>query len=229
MTVAVMQPYLFPYLGYYQLVYSAHQFVIYDEVNYIKRGYINRNNILVNNKSQRFTVPVLSASQNKKITELNFSSDVSKVLRTMSLAYAKAPYFKEVYPLIESTLQHENRSITAVCKKGLCAVFDYLDIKKNIVTSSELDYERSLSPAQRLVDITRGFDSQHYINSVGGKALYTKQDFKEQGVKLSFLETNQVEYAQPTECFLANLSIIDVLMWCKKSEVRQLLAEYQLT
>ena len=115
MITAVMQPYLFPYLGYFQLINCSDNFIIYDDVNFIKGGYINRNYILSNGEKQRFTVSVPGASQNKKINELCYSGDVKKVLASIHHAYSKAPYFEKVYPLIEKILKRKERSISDVC------------------------------------------------------------------------------------------------------------------
>lgn len=101
MIVGVMQPYLFPYLGYFQLVHHCDKFVFYDDVNYIKGGYVNRNNILCNSKKQLFTLPVEKASSFKKINELSFQRNPKKIIRTIEQAYSKSTYFDEVMPLVD--------------------------------------------------------------------------------------------------------------------------------
>ena len=108
MKIAIMQPYFFPYLGYWQLMNIVDKFVIYDDVNYIKRGWINRNRILVEGKPFYIHVPVMKASQNKIINEMEVFVDSSlrkKELKTIELAYKKAPFFDSVYPLIKGKRQ----------------------------------------------------------------------------------------------------------------------------
>lgn len=224
--IAVMQPYIFPYLGYYQLVNISDTFILYDDVNFIKGGYINRNNILVDRAAQRFTLPVPGASSNKKICELSFSPDTKKILKTISQAYSKAPFYSDVYPLIETVLQKEERRISSVCQEGIKSVFDYLGIDKKIIKSTDLTYDRGASPADRLIEMTKSFDDSVYVNSIGGQALYDKGYFDTRGVELKFMKMKSVQYSQ-AECeFIPNLSMIDVLMWCEPKFVKKLLSEY---
>lgn len=224
--IAVMQPYIFPYLGYYQLVSVADVFVLYDDVNFITRGYINRNNILVDGAAQRFTLPVPGSSQNKKIFELNFSPDTKKILKTISQAYSKAPFYRDVYPLIEMVLQAEDRSITSVCQLSIKSVFDYLGVEKKIIKSTDLAYDRGASPADRLIEITKSFEDSVYVNSIGGQVLYDKEYFDARGVELKFLRMKSIHYSQGEDEFIPNLSMIDVLMWCEPTFVKKLLSEY---
>lgn len=228
MKVGVMQPYLFPYLGYYQLVNCVDNFVLYDDVNYIKGGYINRNTILSNGKKQRFTLPVMQASSNKKIKDLLFTDSTEKILRSFEHAYSKSSNFDTIYPLIKKVIESKDRSITKVCKKSISIVFEYLEVDKNLVNSSNLKYNRDSAADQRLIEITRSFNANHYVNSIGGKELYDTSVFESNDIKLSFIKMKDVSYPQAGNIFVPNLSIIDVLMWCSKEEVRSLFDEYTL-
>lgn len=228
MNFAVMQPYLFPYLGYYQLANAVDKFVFYDDVTFIKGGYINRNNILSNGKAQRFTIPVPGISSNTLINELRFDKNVKKILKTIEQGYKKSPYYKDVFPIIESVLNDENRSVQHVCAKSILLVFEYLGIQTDFYFSSELDYNRSLSAADKLIAMADVLKSKSYINSPGGKSLYDKEYFLEKNVKLSFIEIEQYEYTQNTNEFVPHLSMIDVLMWNSKEEVIELLTKYRL-
>lgn len=228
MNLAVMQPYLFPHIGYFQLIYAADLFLIYDDVAYIKRGYINRNSILSPNGATRFTIPVPGASQNKLISELAFSEDVAKVLRTIEQSYSKAPYFEDVFPIIRGALEQDNRSIVAVCQRSYDDIFSYLGIEKQFQKTSSLDYDRSVSACDRLIALCSQFGADCYINAPGGRKLYAKQDFAEKGIDLKFVDPLAMEYSQGGGEFIPNLSIIDVLMNCTPTEVRYLLSCYEL-
>ncbi|KAA8596486.1 WbqC family protein [Vibrio cyclitrophicus] len=228
MKLAVMQPYLFPYIGYYQLVNSVDKFVFYDDVNFIKCGYINRNNILVNGKSQMFTLPVLSASQNKLINELSFSENVKKILKTIEQTYSKAPYFNDVFPIIKGVLSDANRSVVNLTIQSVVEVFKYLGIEKEFFLSSEIGNDKSLIAKERLIDMTKILDCDIYINSPGGKSLYDKEYFRKSGVELNFIEMKEVSYEQYGSEFVSHLSIIDVLMWNSKMDVKVFLDEYRL-
>ncbi|MGI2095725.1 WbqC family protein [Shewanella glacialipiscicola] len=228
MSFAVMQPYLFPYLGYYQLVSAVDKFVFYDDVTFIKGGYINRNNILSNGKAQRFTIPVPGMSSNTLINQLNFDGNVKKTLKTIEQSYKKAPYFEHIFPLIEVVLNDENRRVDHICAKSISVVFEYLDINKDFHFSSEFDYNRDLSAADKLIAMADVLKSSDYINSPGGKSLYNKEYFAEKEIYLSFIETEKYEYSQNTDGFIPHLSMIDVLMWNNKEQVIEMLTKYKL-
>ncbi len=213
MKVAIMQPYLFPYIGYFQLIMSSDIFVIYDDVNFIKQGYINRNNILFNSCVQRITLPVLKASSNKYINQLSFSGDVENILITIRQAYCKSKYFNQVFPIIENILRFENRSIPHLIRYSLDSIFNYLGLYKKIIFSSDLNYDRGKSASEKLVSICKSIDCNFYINSPGGRMLYDKTMFEPFGVELKFIEPIIKPYPQlNTNDFISHLSIIDILM-----------------
>ncbi|MGJ7457417.1 WbqC family protein [Halomonas sp. RA08-2] len=228
MRVAVTQPYIFPALSYYQLVRSSDIFILYDDVNYISRGFINRNTYLDRGVPRRFTLPVPGASINRKIMDLQYSGDVKSIIEGIRHAYARSPYFQDVFPLIRGVLEHHDRDITSVCRAGIMAVFDYLGHSIHIPRAAELDYNRSLPAADRLVEICHLVGGGHYINSQGGKKLYDKESFSARGIQLSFLNPRQIEYDQGAIPFVPQLSIIDILMRCSRAETRFLLDEYDL-
>lgn len=228
MKLAVMQPYVFPYLGYYQLCHSVDKFVFYDDVNYIKQGYINRNTILNNGQPLRFTIPVPNASSFKKIKELEFSDDVRKTLETIKQSYSKCLNFIDVFPIIESVLLQKDRRISNLCSLSIEMVFRYLGLEKKFYLSSEITYDRDASAADRLISIAGVLNCSEYINAIGGVELYDKGYFLERGLNLQFIKMNPVSYTQLSNDFVANLSIIDVLMNCSKREILAMLNEYSL-
>lgn len=228
MTVGVMQPYFFPYLGYYQLAYHCDTFVFYDDVNYIKRGYINRNNIITAGQKHLISLPVMKASQNKKINELRFQSDLAKTYKTIVHSYSKAPYFKKVLPLISRVFDSEERTVSIFTAKTITSVFNYLGIERRFIFSSELDYDRHQEAAEKLRSICRSLDSKKYCNSLGGRELYSKDDFSTNGIELSFLHPIIEPYFQNQREFISGLSMIDVLMWNSPEEIKSMLRNYKL-
>ncbi|AHF01114.1 hypothetical protein THIAE_04285 [Thiomicrospira aerophila AL3] len=227
-TCAVMQPYLFPYIGYYQLVYASDVFVIYDDVTFIKQSYINRNSILVNEKAQRFTLPVPGSSSNTVIQELSYVGD-RKILKTIQQAYRKAPFYNDVIELIVSVFESEERNVAKLNEKSLQLVFEYLGLDKKFVFASELDYEREADRADRLINLSKMFNCDHYINSPGGKELYDKKYFGEQGVQLNFIESQITPYQQFSSEFVPYLSMIDILMNCSKEQIIRMFSNFRLT
>jgi len=231
MKLAIMQPYFFPYIGYFQLINAVDKFVIYDDVNFIKRGWVNRNRILLNDADHTFSIPVLKASQN--ITIANTLIDPSlkwrdKLILTMEHAYRNAPYFSEVFPLVEKSILKQCPTIAAYALHSIEAVVDYLEIGTEIVaTSSNYGNEQQKGP-DRILDICLKEGATTYINPSGGVGLYDKQPFKDSRVDLHFIYTGQVSYAQQKNPFIENLSIIDVLMFNSKTEIKSMLNNYTL-
>ena len=138
--VAIMQPYFIPYLGYIQLLAAVDKFVVYDDVNYINRGWINRNNLLIHGQKQMMTMPLTGASQNKKINEINISAEPkwrSKLLRTIEMSYKRAPHFNEVFELTQRIIEHKESNLSAFLTHQLQEIARYLNLKTEIIVSSE--------------------------------------------------------------------------------------------
>lgn len=228
MKLAVMQPYLFPYIGYFQLIHAADLFLIYDDVSYIKQGYINRNSVLSPSGVTRFTVPVPGASSNKFISELKFSPVVAKILKTIEQSYSKAPYFEVVFPMIRDVLEHEDRSIASVCQMSYETIFSYIGSEKKFKRTSNLNYDRTAPARDRLIGLCHKFKASCYINTPGGRSLYKKEDFSKCGVDLKFLCPLSVKYRQMSPQFVPNLSIIDILMSCSPDDISILMKQYEL-
>jgi hypothetical protein len=231
MKVGVMQPYLFPYIGYYQLVNSVDKFVFYDDVTFIKQSYINRNSILSpSGSSYRFTLPVLKASSFEKINSLYFDSNTKKILRTMEQTYSKAPFFKKVFPIVEATLTSSDRKVSTLNAKSVKDVFSYLDIRKEFFFASEIEYKEDLTAEKKLIDITKRLGGSSYVNSYGGKELYSLNNFKAHDLGLTFIKPRKLEYKQISKGnkFAPNLSMIDVLMHNDVNEVKKLLIKCEV-
>ncbi|MFC0183594.1 WbqC-like protein family protein [Pseudarcicella hirudinis] len=231
MRLAIMQPYIFPYIGYIQLIKAVDKFVMYDDVNFINRGWINRNRILVSGKENMFTVPLKDASQNKLINEVDVINDGKwhvKMLKTIEQAYKKAPYYQEVFPLISETLHAGEQNIAGLALVSLQKICQYLEIKTEIVPSSARYSNAHLKAQERIMDICLQEKASQYINPIGGTELYDKKYFEERSIQLNFIKSRPVVYQQFNNEFVAWLSIIDVLMFNSKEKVHQLLDEYEL-
>lgn len=229
MILAVMQPYLFPYLGYFQLAKYCDTFVFYDDVNFIKGGYINRNNILAKGQKQLFTVPVEKASSFSKINDLHFAANRKKIIRSMEQNYRKAPYFDIVMPMINQVLTAEETQVARLCRDSVLGVFDYLGYPLDYCFSSELDYDKSASAAEKLYAMCSLLEADKYCNMKSGNSLYDKGQFKAKNIELSFLEMADLTYPQGKHDFVSHLSMIDVLMWNSKDQVKILLQKYLIS
>jgi len=225
-----MQPYIFPYLGYWQLMKAVDVFVIFDDVNFIKKGWIHRNNILVSGQKNLFTLPLQKASQNKKINEINLSETENwqeKFLRSIFLAYKKAPMFDEVYTLIERIINHSEKNLASFLGNQLKLVNNHLGIDTKLI-SSEIYNNQDLKGQERILDICEKESAHHYVNPIGGQELYDHKSFETRNMSLSFLKTTPFEYKQFKNEFVPWLSIIDILMFNNKEAVHQALDGYEL-
>lgn len=228
-----MQPYIFPYIGYFQMIKAVDKFVFYDDVNFIKKGWVNRNRILVNGSEYLFTVPLLKMSQNLSIKEsLINSSDFeiwkNKFIQTIDQNYKKAPCFVEVTGLIDSILRKPNLSISSLAIDSVVSISRYLEIRTEFKTSSETYQNKEMERQSRLIDICKQEGAHQYINALGGQRLYKKEDFMLNGIQLNFIKTLPIEYKQFKNQFVPWLSIIDVLMFNSKEEINQMLNQYEL-
>ena len=213
-----MQPYFFPYIGYWQLMNAVDRYVIFDDVNYIKKCWINRNRILVNGQPVYFNLPILDASQNKLIMDTRVNPDPKlkeKNLFTIKCTYKRAPFFCEIYPIIENVIRCEEESLSRYLFHSICTIARALDIKCEFHISSTIEKDESLKGEDKVLAICEKLDATDYYNPIGGTELYHDEKFRDHGMELRFMQTDHIEYQQfrKDDPFVPNLSIIDVLMF----------------
>lgn len=187
MKIAVMQPYFCPHIGYFQLVDSVDTFVFYDDVQYIKRGFINRNTLKDNIK---FTIPVSNASTRKKICEVEINWDnpfFESFPKTLSNLYGRSKNYKEVVHIIEKLFNNRPQTISELACNSVKLFSEHLGIKTKFLKSSELKYDKTKNRAINLINICKSQSHSHYINSIGGQKLYKKHFFAENGIVLNFI------------------------------------------
>ena len=232
MSVGILQPYLFPYIGYFQLISEVETFVFYDDVNFITQGWINRNKVLVNGKANYFTIPCKDASQNKLINEVKHAMTDrkrGKLLRKVKFSYSNAPFFDDVFPIVKKVLHTESSYISDLAMHSVSQTCSYLNLNTTFKISSEEYSNAKLGKAERLIDICKQEKMTTYINPTGGKELYNKEHFQKEGITLKFIEPSLKEYEQFDDDFVAGLSIIDVMMFNSPDKIRtDLLTAYNL-
>lgn len=232
-SIAVMQPYIFPYIGYFQMIKAVDKFVFYDDVNFIKKGWINRNRILVNGSDYKFTVPLQNVSQNNLISETYIKNDVyndwkNKFLQTVELNYKKAPEFEKVFSMLTNFFESEYVLISEIAIESIKLVSEYLEVNTEFIISSETYDNKAMERQERLIHICKKEQQNHYINALGGQELYKKTDFLNQGIRLEFLKSLPIQYQQFNKDFVPWLSIIDVIMFNTKDQVKKMLDKYEL-
>lgn len=232
MTLAIMQPYFLPYIGYFQLINAVDKFVIYDNIQYTKKGWINRNRILVNGKDGYITLPLKKDSDFLNISQRrladSFVEDKKKLLRKIYQSYQKAPFFQDIYPIIEKIFTYDSNNLFEFIYHSINIICDYLNIKTPFVVSSSIPIDHTLKAENKVLAICKSLGAIDYINPIGGVDLYDKLFFSSASVKLSFLKTDDINYLQFNQDFIPYLSIIDVLMFNDLETISKMLKFYKL-
>lgn len=231
MRVAIMQPYFFPYLGYFQLISAVDTFVVFDDVNFIKKGWINRNKILVNGKEHMFTLPIVNVSQNSLINELNIVSGdkwKNKLFKTIKMSYKKAPFYNDSIDLVNEILFSSSIQLSEFIYNSIRTICVFFDINTHIIPTSSGFNSHDLQGEDKILKICSSLRASEYINPIGGKALYSKLKFIERGISLLFLNTHLKKYNQFNMEFVPSLSIVDVMMFNSKKDVVNMLTDFEL-
>jgi hypothetical protein len=231
-TVAMMQPYLFPYLGYFQLISMSDIFVLGDDLQYVKNGWVNRNRFLQNGAQKLFTIPLKKDHHDLNINQRqladNAQDEITRLLRTLALSYARAPFSREVLPLLARVMRHPQRNLSLYVEHSIREICSYLRITTPLISSSSLNLPLPEDKQDRVIKTMKKLDGTNYINPIGGLSLYCCDYFERHGLSLRFHRMSPVQYQQFRYPFVENLSIIDMLMFNSVNEVRQLLPKFSL-
>lgn len=223
--LAIMQPYLLPYIGYFQLIANADMFVIYDNIEYTKKGWINRNRILQNGDATTFTIPLQKDSDFLDVRERYISQvfNREKLLNQITGAYRRAPYFDDALPLLQRTVRFEEENLFGFLKNSLTEILDHLEIQARVVVSSDVPIDHDLRGQDKVLALCRQLGASSYVNTWGGMDLYSRDTFRDNGVDLQFIRPKQFEYPQFGQPFIPWLSIIDVLMFNPIDQIRSVI------
>ncbi len=224
-----MQPYIFPYIGYFQLMNNVDKFIVYDNIQFTKKGWINRNRILVNGVDAYITIPIKKDSDYLDIKDRYLSDDWNierkKLLNRIIESYRKAPYFNPVFSLIEDIINTEEKSLFKFILNSLKKTNDYLEIKTPLIISSTLDIDHALKSEKKVIELCKAINADTYINPIGGLELYNKDHFKNEGLNLKFLKANNIIYRQFKNDFVPFLSIIDVMMFNDINSLKEIISK----
>ncbi len=235
MKVALMQPYFFPYIGYWSLIKHTDKFILFDNVQYIRRGWIDRNRILKPNDGVQYVkVPLIKHSQSIKINEIkiNYMEDWKvKILRQLEHYKKKAPYYKETMSVIESALSIDTESIVKLNENIIVQVCKYLNVNVNLSTFSQMSLEIDdvKSSDEWALNICKAMGNvDEYWNPEGGISFYEKSKYTKAGINIKFLKVNLDKYEQGRDSFEPGLSIIDVMMFNSVEDINIMLDNFQL-
>ena len=232
MKIAIMQPYFFPYIGYFQLINAVDKFVVYDNLKFTKKGWIHRNRILVNRKDEYISIQLKSDSDYLDIKDRfladSFEEEKKKLLRRIEASYSKAPFYNDVIPLIKDCILFNDTNLFNYLLNSITELCLFLNIKTEIVASSKVDINHELKSQEKVIAICNKLQATKYINAIGGMELYSKEEFNKQNVILNFIKSKPIQYNQFQNTFVPWLSIIDVMMFNSKEDIISMLNNYEL-
>jgi hypothetical protein len=223
MKIACMQPYFLPYIGYWQLINAVDKFVILDDVQYITKGWINRNKICINGNDRWITIPLEGANRNKLINELKICSPnnwAPKLKRTIEYSFKNAPNFDEGYQFFNTIINCKTNDLTTCLVKSIKLICDFLGIDTTIILSSDISPEDSFKGKDRIIHICKKLNASFYYNPQGGIKLYKKEDFIKEKIELDFIKTNS------KKSFL--YSFLETMMIYSRNEIQDELKNFNL-
>lgn len=231
MKLGIMQPYFLPYIGYFQLIAAVDKFIVYDNIKYTKKGWVNRNRMLQNGKDVMFSLPLKNDSDSLDICERelapNFNRD--KLLNQFKGAYRCAPYFGQTFPLIENVVRYEDTNLFRFLHHSIIKTCEYLGITTEIVISSGVAIDHGLKNQEKVLALCEAVGAPTYVNAIGGMELYSKEKFRQKDIELKFIKSHPFEYAQFGDEFIPWLSIMDVMMFNPLADIKQrILCDYTL-
>lgn len=209
------------------------EFIVYDEIQYSKKSWVNRNRILMNNSDHLISLPLKKGSDYLNIKDRfladNWPLERKKLLAKIYNSYRKAPEFKNTYPLVESIINFDTENLFDFLLNNLLTLKNHLEIDTRVVVSSSIPYDNELRAEKKVIEICKKQDANQYVNPIGGTELYDKSTFQKEGIQLDFVKTSPIEYDQHGSVFIPNLSIVDVMMFNCKAKIKELLnKEYTL-
>jgi WbqC-like protein family len=215
MRLAVMQPYFFPYIAYFQLIAAVDLFIVYDNIKYTKKGWINRNRMLQNGKDVMFSLPLKRGSDYLEVRERELAADFSrdKLLNQLAGAYRRAPYFAQTFPLVEQIVRYEDTNLFHFLLHSIVRTSEHLGITTEIRIASAIAIDHNLKNQDKVLAFCEAVGANSYVNAIGGMELYSTKTFWEKGIDLKFIRSAPFEYLQFGNEFVPWLSIVDVMMF----------------
>ena len=226
-----MQPYFLPYIGYWQLLGAVDAFVVYDNIKYTKKGWINRNRFLLNGKEALFSLPLRKDSDFLDVNQRNLAESFNRedLINRFREAYRKAPDYSAFMPVLEDIIRCPSSNLFDYIRYSIETVCSYLELKTPVIVSSSIDCDHSLKSTERVQAICKALGADTYINPIGGSFLYSKTDFEAKGIKLMFLQSEIAEYREGGLEVYPWLSIVNTLMSVNRdSYIQRILNKYEL-
>jgi len=228
MKLAIMQPYFLPYIGYWQLMKYVDTMVIYDDIQFSKGGWVNRNRIRDN---KYITLPLRNDSDylniNQRYLSNNWINERERYIRKISNYYINAKNYSVGINIAKEVINKNFLNLFSIIYHSINIIREYLDITTPIVISSKLKLENELAGSKRVKAICKLLEADNYINPIGGLTIYSKDDFINNGINLEFLKT-RISYYQRINNFTPSLSILDIIMFTTQNETKNMLKEFDI-
>ena len=231
MKLAVMQPYFFPYIGYFQLIAAVDIFIVYDNIKYTKKGWINRNRMLQNGKDVLFSLPLKNGSDYLDVCQRELSVDFNrdKLLNQFQNAYKRAPHFDQVFPLIEEVVRYDDANLFQYLRHSIVKTCKHLGITTEVRNSSDIAIDHALKNQDKVLALCKAVKADTYVNAIGGIELYSRDIFLGNQIDLKFIKSKPLEYPQFDDPFVPWLSVIDVMMFNPIDAIQSLVkSNYEL-
>jgi WbqC-like protein family len=229
MKVAIMQPYFVPYIGYFQLINYVDLFVVYDNIEYTKKGWFARNRILQSGESEMISLPIAKGPDdafvvNRRLADSFHQKDKIKLKNKLQENYRKAPFFKETMQVVEEIWDCPATNLFDFIYSSLCITTKHLSINTPIKISSEIDIDHNLRAEQKVLAICENLGATAYVNPIGGVELYSAETFQQKNIELKFLKANNFGYAQFSgHDYVPFLSILDIMMFNDLEQIKHYL------
>ncbi len=222
MKLAIMQPYFLPYIGYFQLIAAVDMFIVYDNIKYTKKGWINRNRMLQNGKDAMFTLPLKKDADYLDICQRELSTEFNrnKLLNRFKESYRRAPYFAQTFPLIEQIVCYDSVNLFQFLRHSIVKTCGHLGIATQIKNSTDVAIDHALKNQDKVLALCASIGATTYVNAIGGMDLYSAQSFRGRGFDLKFIRSRPFEYTQFDATYVPWLTIVDVLMFNHLDQVQ---------
>ena len=232
MRIAIMQPYFLPYIGYWQLIKAVDKFVVLDDVNYINRGWINRNRISVSGEPCWMTLPLVAASQNRLISEIDILPDdgwKSRLLKKVDDSYQGESSFPATMQVFRELMGCAQGNLSVYLAATIQRMCDLLELAAEIIPTSRIFPKADLKGQHRILDICTRLGADQYLNPPGGRDLYDPELFAERGIKLMFLDASQSGIGLKSGSLSGEpLSLLDTLMMNPLADIRTAASNFQI-
>lgn len=235
MKIGIMQPYFMPYLGYFSLIKHTDEFILFDPVQFIRHGWIERNRTLKQNEGWQYVqVPLVKSGRDTLIKDIEINNNTKwadKMLAQLQHYKKTAPYYFATIKVLQEIFSQEYTDIVSLNHASLKAVCEYLGIDANFKVFSQmgLEIETPNAPDEWALNICKALSNiDEYWNPIGGTSFFDKQKYTDAGIELKFHNVSLEEYEQKRTPFEAGLSIIDVMMFNSPEEINTMLDNYEL-